>query len=49
MKKVLPSSINYINNKIKKRNEEAFEKIKQYLISRNFSKIFKHYIENSLN
>ena len=49
MRKVLPSLINYINNKIKRRKEEAFEKIKQDLINKNFSKIFKQYIEKSLN
>ena len=49
MRKVLPSLINYLNNKIRRRKEDAFEKIKKDLISKNFSKIFTDYIQNSLN
>ena len=32
MKKVLPSLINYLNDKIKQRKEETYEKIKKQLI-----------------
>ena len=34
MRKILPSLINYINNKIRRRKEEAFEKIKKELINK---------------
>jgi hypothetical protein len=49
MRKVLTNLKNYINNIIKKRKEEAFEKIKADSINKNFLKIFKHCIQTSLN
>ena len=45
MIKILQSLIQYINNKIKRRKEEAFEKIKKELISIKFVNILKNYVQ----
>ena len=46
MRKVLPSLLNYVSNKFKKRKEEAFEKIKSELINKSFANILKNYATN---
>ena len=43
MKKVLPSLIKYIDRLIKRRKEDAFDKVKSELISKNFSTLLKKY------
>ena len=48
MRKILPHLLNYINNRIKRRKEEAFDKITQYLKSKGFAKIFKNFVEKNM-
>ena len=48
MRKILPHLLNYINNRIKRRKEEAFDKIKQYLKNKGFAKIFKNFVEKNM-
>ena len=43
MKKVLPSLIKYLDRLIKRRKEDAFEKVKSELISINFNKLLKNF------
>ena len=47
MRNILPSLINYLNNKIRRRKEEAYEKIKKELINKKFAHIFKKYIKKT--
>ena len=47
MRKLLPSIINYIDNKIKKRKEEAYQKIKKELISKKFANLLKQYVKKA--
>ena len=49
MKKILPSLINYLNDKIKRRNEETFEKIKKESINKKFAQIFKSFVKKTFS
>ena len=49
MKKILPSLINYLNDKLKRRNEETFEKIKKESINKKFAQIFKSFVKKTFS